>query len=296
MAQAADPGRKQREFGKGFSLFTRKLMEGRRESVKDTLQIYISHLLSDEEMNAVVEETGAGVECIDFSISENLDHLEHSLKDYEKRLKRIGTEKLTLHGPFLDLNPMTFDREIQKVTEKRYAQAYKAAEYLAASKIVYHTCLYPDAYLLMGWAERTADFFGSFLEDRSTVEVVIENVFDRAWEPMAEMAERVSRANFRLCLDSFYRRNHQYCHIQHSERTFYFRSKVHMAGRINQIDLFPLIGQHSSRCSDRNSPFPLHGKEIGSSCSSINTSSLAECTAVTQKLFCQGRFTGIYMS
>ena len=201
MAQAVNPGRKQREFGKGFSLFTRKLMEGRRESVKDTLQIYISHLLSDEEMNAVVEETGAGVECIDFSISENLDHLERSLRDYEKRLKRIGTEKLTLHGPFLDLNPMTFDREIQKVTEKRYAQAYKAAEYLGASKIVYHTCLYPDAYLLMGWAERMADFFGSFLEDRSTVEVVIENVFDRAWEPMAEMAERVSRANFRLCLD-----------------------------------------------------------------------------------------------
>lgn len=169
--------------------------------MKETLQIYISHLLADEEMRALVEETGAGVESIDFSISENLDCLERSLKDYEKRLRKIGTEKLTLHGPFLDLNPMTFDREIQKVTEKRYAQAYKAAEYLGAKKIVYHTCLYPDAYLLIGWAERMADFFGSFLEGRSTVEVAVENVFDRAWEPMAEMAERVSRANFRLCLD-----------------------------------------------------------------------------------------------
>ena len=33
--------------------------------------IYISHLLSDQEMKEVIQKTGAGIESIDFSISEN---------------------------------------------------------------------------------------------------------------------------------------------------------------------------------------------------------------------------------
>ena len=37
--------------------------------------IYVSHLLRDEEMKELVEELQVGVESIEFSISENLDHL-----------------------------------------------------------------------------------------------------------------------------------------------------------------------------------------------------------------------------
>lgn len=164
--------------------------------------IYISHLLPDEEMQELIAETGAGVESIEFSISENLDHLSSGITGYRKRLRTMGAERLILHGPFLDLNPMTFDREIARVTRLRFAQAYEAARELGAEKIVYHSGLYPDAYLLIGWAERMADFFEDFLEDRSDVQVVVENVFDRAWEPLKEMASRVEKENFRLCLDA----------------------------------------------------------------------------------------------
>ena len=65
-----------------------------------------------------------------------------------------------------------------------FAQAYEAARELGAEKIVYHSGLYPDAYLLIGWAERMADFFGEFLEDRRDIDVVVENVFDRTWKPL----------------------------------------------------------------------------------------------------------------
>ena len=101
--------------------------------------IYISHLLPDEEMQEVIAQTGAGVESIEFSISDNLDNLSQTLLAYEKRLDYMECEHLTLHGPFLDLNPMAYDSEIRKVTLRRYNEAYTAAKKLNAKKIIFHS-------------------------------------------------------------------------------------------------------------------------------------------------------------
>ena len=98
--------------------------------------IYVSHLLPDREMAEVLEQTGAGIESIDFSIAENLDNLKENILDYRGRLSAMGAEHLTIHGPFLDLNPMTFDSRIRQATMLRYAQAYEAAAELGAEKIV----------------------------------------------------------------------------------------------------------------------------------------------------------------
>ena len=40
--------------------------------------IYISHLVLDDDMKALVKEYGTGIESIDFSISDNLDQLSDS--------------------------------------------------------------------------------------------------------------------------------------------------------------------------------------------------------------------------
>ena len=78
--------------------------------------LYFSHLLPDEETKEIIKETGMGLESIEFAISENLDHLDSCLLAYEKRLEHMECENLILHGPFLDLNPMTFDERIREVT------------------------------------------------------------------------------------------------------------------------------------------------------------------------------------
>ena len=44
--------------------------------------IYISHLVLDDDMKALVKEYGTGIESIDFSISDNLDQLSDSIKTY----------------------------------------------------------------------------------------------------------------------------------------------------------------------------------------------------------------------
>lgn len=45
---------------------------------------YFSHLLRDEEMKEVIQETGMGVESIEFSIAENLDNFSKTLLSYKK--------------------------------------------------------------------------------------------------------------------------------------------------------------------------------------------------------------------
>lgn len=67
--------------------------------------MYISHLVLDDEMKALVKEYGTGIESIDFSISDNLDRLSDSIKAYREKMRYIGTRRLILHGPFLDVNP-----------------------------------------------------------------------------------------------------------------------------------------------------------------------------------------------
>ena len=163
--------------------------------------IYISHLLPDEEMQELIEETGAGVESIEFSISDNLDQLSEHIHTYRKRLKQMEAEHLIIHGPFLDLAPYSFDSEILKTTEKRYEQAYQAAVELGAEKIVYHTCYYPGVYFPDIWAERTIEFYQKFLEKHCETEIVLENVMDTDWNPIKRVADAISAPQFGLCLD-----------------------------------------------------------------------------------------------
>lgn len=163
--------------------------------------IYISDLLSDAEMRELVEETEAGVESIDFSIAEKLDRLSESVRFYKERLRKIGTEDVTFHGPFLDLNPVTFDSEIRKVTMRRFQQAYSAALELGAKKIVFHTGFHPDIYYLIGWADRMADFFHEFLNGRDEIQIVLENLYDREYQALIDVKKQLSESNFGLCLD-----------------------------------------------------------------------------------------------
>ena len=96
-------------------------------------------------MKELVAATGVGVESIDFSISDNLDHLEKTIESYQKKLEEMGNPPLILHGPFLDLNPASFDSLIRDVTMKRFTQCYQAGLKLGAKKIVFHSGMIPGA-------------------------------------------------------------------------------------------------------------------------------------------------------
>lgn len=164
--------------------------------------IWISHLLDDKEMKNIVSQTGAGIESIEFSIAENLDRFCETMNTYRKRLDEMSCRSLTLHGPFLDLNPVAFDSLVQQATVQRYEQAYEAAKELGAKKIIFHSCFVPSVYFLEGWAERAADFYNRFLENKTEeIQVLMENVLDPCPEPFLQVAQMTEHPAFGICLD-----------------------------------------------------------------------------------------------
>ena len=62
--------------------------------------IYVSHLLCDEDMKEICGQYGAGVESIEFSISDNLDRLERKMEQYQKDWSRWEIHRLPCMGHF----------------------------------------------------------------------------------------------------------------------------------------------------------------------------------------------------
>lgn len=168
--------------------------------------MYISQLMPEEELRDVLACSGAGLELIDFSIAGNLDAFDETMAGTVALLDRLGQPAVSVHGPFLDLNPMSFDSRIVRVTADRFAQAYEAALMLGADRIIYHSGMIPTVYYTEGWAERTASFWNRFLEDVGAGKgagplVCMENVLDREVAPFLEAAQRVEHPGFGICLD-----------------------------------------------------------------------------------------------
>ena len=198
-------------------------------------QFFFSDLLPEQEASMIIAKTGMGLESIQFSIAENLDDFSGTLQKEKARLHALSVPCLSLHGPFLDLNPMCFDRLVREATLYRFSQAYEAARILGARKIVYHSCYVPGVYYLEGWAERMADFWNGFLEDRKGITVCMENVLDPYAAPFAEVASAVESPDFGICLDI----GHAYCYGRDALPVFTGTLK----GRVRHVHLHDNHGQ-----------------------------------------------------
>jgi sugar phosphate isomerase/epimerase len=134
-----------------------------------------------------------------------LDQLEKS--DLTELLARLDWRpSLTLHAPFVDLNPGAADSMVRTVTEVRFRQILNAAAVLKPRTVVFHAAYdkwryggRKDAWLENGlevW-RRVADEAG-----RLGVRVAVENVFDDGPEPLRMLIDKIDRPDFGFCFDS----------------------------------------------------------------------------------------------
>lgn len=172
--------------------------------------IYASHLLEDREMQELYEKTEMGIESIEFSIAENLDHLNEKIRSYRERIQGMGFKHLSIHGAFLDLNPAAFDTRIRETTMYRFQQSYEAAVELGAERVIFHTGYVPRIYYLYMWPERVSEFFNEFMEGKSGLPVLLENVYDPQPDPIVRVKELTESEDFNLCLDI----GHAHCYSE----------------------------------------------------------------------------------
>ncbi len=113
-----------------------------------------------------------------------------------------GIDRVSMHGPFGDLCPGSFDPMIREVTRNRFDLAYDVAVKLGVKHVVLHHGYVPKTSCPKHWIERSAKFWLDFLDSKEhQFKYHIENHLELDHEIMSEVVEAVNRPNFDICLD-----------------------------------------------------------------------------------------------
>lgn len=166
-------------------------------------KIYLSHLLEDKDMEKVLKNYPIGIEIIEFGIGQSLDCKEESLKNYKERLNKIIEKpSLSVHGPFLDLCPASFDSLIKDATMKRFESSYWMAKEIGAERIIFHTCFNKMVYFKSSWEYNSKIFWKEFLCNKDdSIKIHIENEYDSDYEHIVNLIDGVNHPAFSVCLD-----------------------------------------------------------------------------------------------
>ncbi|KAB0671175.1 sugar phosphate isomerase/epimerase [Oryzomonas sagensis] len=112
---------------------------------------------------------------------------------------------VTIHSPFMDLNPGALDASIREATRRRIGQVFKAAELLRPRVIVVHPGFddlhYGENRLV--WLNNSIDFWREFVPRAKELDTVlaVENIFEREPSTLRALLESIDAPCFRHCFD-----------------------------------------------------------------------------------------------
>ncbi len=113
--------------------------------------------------------------------------------------------RITLHAPFMDLNPGAVDPMVKSATQLRFRQMMNVADILRPRSIVFHAGY--DRWRYAGrmdiWLESSIGTWEKVLNDaeRLGLTVTVENVFDEDPRALSMLIERIDNPRFGFCFD-----------------------------------------------------------------------------------------------
>ena len=137
----------------------------------------------------------------------------HLSENYERNRARVEKAfrgfpgPVSIHGPFMDLNPISPDPGVASLSRRRYEQAFELAEAMGADILLFHSqcsTYIRDPEYLEAWLEKSVTFWEGWKERLQATDrrVVLENVFEPDWKPLKKLLERLDDSRFRACLDT----------------------------------------------------------------------------------------------
>jgi sugar phosphate isomerase/epimerase len=134
-----------------------------------------------------------------------LDQVEKS--DLENLLERLDWKpKLTLHAPFMDLNPGAVDPMVRTVTQVRFRQLLNVAAVLKPRTAVFHAAY--DRWRYSGrknvWLDNSIDTWLKVSDTAAKIglRVAVENVFDEEPDALQMLIDKVNSSDFGFCFDT----------------------------------------------------------------------------------------------
>lgn len=135
-----------------------------------------------------------------------LDQIEKP--DLEKMIERLDWgPRLTLHAPFMDMNPGAMDPMVRSATQVRFRQFLSVAAILKPRTAVFHAAYdrwrYSDRKDI--WLENGLDTWRKVMDTASKIiglRVAVENVFDEEPEALQMLIEKIDSPDFGFCFDT----------------------------------------------------------------------------------------------
>jgi sugar phosphate isomerase/epimerase len=128
--------------------------------------------------------------------------------DIERLLAQLDWQPaLTIHAPFMDLNPGAVEPMVRSATQLRYKQVLGVAAVLRPRTVVFHAAY--DRWRYAGrkdiWLENSMDTWPRVLDAAGAIDgmrLAVENVFDEDPEAISLLIERVNHPSFGFCFDT----------------------------------------------------------------------------------------------
>jgi sugar phosphate isomerase/epimerase len=134
---------------------------------------------------------GTGLEIQEFANPVNLEAPDELLNKVNKTANRLSF--LGMHGPFLELVPVSRDRLVRQTAKIRFEQAYQVGMKMGAQHLIIHSGFLPKTYPRDVWVQNTCDFWFDFLSDKPNPGLFhIENVYEDEPGAILELVERVN--------------------------------------------------------------------------------------------------------
>lgn len=152
------------------------------------------------------QEYDAGFEYNDFfnpAVYSDEEEIKRRIQVY-KQLDR-DRSKDTLHGVFIDMAAASKDPYIRKYSREKMEQSVVIATELGVKGVIFHSGLIGELQLssyIKDWADEQESFIRKLLEDYPSIEIYMENTFEKSPAALLRLKERLKdEERFRLCLD-----------------------------------------------------------------------------------------------
>ncbi len=159
-----------------------------------------------DESAALAEKHGAAFEYNDFfqpDVYTSDEEVERRIEIY-KSLPRDRSAD-TLHGAFLDIAFASTDKIIRERSRKLIEQSVEIAERLGIRGVIFHTGIIANlnyGIYREAWLRAAEDTFRPLCKKYPSVEIYIENTFERSPDVFLALMQRMSDIpSFGLCLD-----------------------------------------------------------------------------------------------
>ena len=149
----------------------------------------------------LAKSKGLGIEIQSFYHPEVLDNPAGDLEGHLNLLDGFNGLR-SMHGPFGDLCPGSFDPLVRELTAHRIEQALAIVEELDVEHIVFHHGYFPNTSSPAHWIKRSFSFWRDLLAKiPDNIHIHLENLFDEEPDILLELVQKIGDEKIGICLD-----------------------------------------------------------------------------------------------